>query len=98
MKFRFDGNRRRDVAVNKMVNEIFGLGVFPLFGMNRERFLAERVRIALAQLRKLDFLQRTGLVDLPSADATCSSAGVRIDSERIAADEPNSVRETRLNP
>jgi hypothetical protein len=35
-----------------------------IFGMNCEPFLAKRVRIALAQLRKLDFLQRTGLVDL----------------------------------
>src|SRR5579864_9016111 len=49
MKLRFDRNRCRDVAVNEMINEVLGLGVFPLFGMNCERFFAERIRIALAE-------------------------------------------------
>jgi hypothetical protein len=34
---------------------MLGLGVFPLVRVNRERFFAERIRIALAQLRKLNF-------------------------------------------
>ena len=57
MKLRFYRNRRRHVTVNEMINEMFGLGVFPLLRMNRERFFAERIRVALAELRKLDFLQ-----------------------------------------
>src|ERR1700731_475538 len=55
VKFRFDRNRRGHVTVNEMINEMLGLGVFPLFRMNRKRFLAERIRIALTQLRELNF-------------------------------------------
>jgi len=55
MKLRFHGNRRGDVTVDEMINEMVGLGVLPLFGMNGECFLPERIRIALAQLRKFDF-------------------------------------------
>jgi len=38
--------------------------VFPLFRMDRERFLAERIRIALTQLREFNFGQRSRFVDL----------------------------------
>ena len=48
MELSFDRNGSRDVTVNEMIDEMFALGVFPLLGMNRERFFAERVRIALA--------------------------------------------------
>src|SRR5207253_9790414 len=47
MKLRFHRNGRGHVTVNEMVNKMFGLGVFPLLRMNRERFFAERIRIAL---------------------------------------------------
>jgi len=40
-----------------MINEMFGLGVLPLVGVNSECFFAERVRVALAKLRKLYFGQ-----------------------------------------
>src|ERR1700730_3766660 len=43
MEFCFNGNGRSYVAVDEMVDEMFGLGMFPLVGTNREGFLAERV-------------------------------------------------------
>ena len=58
MKFRFHRNRCGDVAVDEMINEMFGLAVFPLLRVDGERFFAERIGIALAQRGKLNFLQR----------------------------------------
>ena len=37
VKLRFHRNRRDDVTVNEMVNEMLGLAVFPLFRMESER-------------------------------------------------------------
>ena len=64
MKLGFDRDRSRDVTVNEMINEMLGLSVFPLAGLDAKRDLAERVGIALAELRKLNFSQRTGFVEL----------------------------------
>ena len=41
--------------MREMVDEMLRLGVFPLPGVNGESFFAERIRIALAQLRKFHF-------------------------------------------
>ena len=41
-----------------MINEMLALAVLPLFRMDRERFLAEWVGIALAELGKLHLGQR----------------------------------------
>src|SRR6202011_5219084 len=54
VKFRFNRNGRGHVTVNEMINEMLGLGVFPLLRVNRERFLADRIRIALTQVRKFN--------------------------------------------
>lgn len=64
VKFGFDRNWGRDATVNKMVNEMIGLTVFPLLGMNRERFFAERVWVALACLREFNLGERSAVVDL----------------------------------
>src|SRR6266446_3175732 len=58
VKFRFHRDRRGHVTLNEVVDEMFGFAVFPLFGMDRERFFTEWIGIALGQLRKLDFRQR----------------------------------------
>ncbi len=47
MKFGLDRNRRRDIAVKEMINEMLGLSVFPLIRMNGQRLFGERIRIAL---------------------------------------------------
>jgi hypothetical protein len=64
VKLGFNRDRRRDVAVNEMVNEMFALGVFPLFGMDRECFLRQGIRIALAQLREFNFAERAQFIEL----------------------------------
>src|SRR5207248_10158665 len=48
MKLRFHRDRRDDITVNEMVDEMLGLAVFPLFRVEGERLFAERVGIALA--------------------------------------------------
>src|SRR5437588_6571027 len=58
MKLRFHRKRRDDKAVDEVINEMLGLAVLPLLRMDRERFLAERVGIALAEAGKLHFGQR----------------------------------------
>ena len=52
-----DRNRRRNITVHEMVDEVLGLGVFPLFGVNRERLFSQWVGVALAQLRERHFRQ-----------------------------------------
>src|SRR5262249_52254343 len=47
MKFGLNRNWRGDVTMNEMINEMLGLGVFPLFGLNRESFFGEWIRVAL---------------------------------------------------
>ena len=44
--------------MNEVIDEMFGLSVFPLLRVNGERFLAERIRITLAQLRESNFRER----------------------------------------
>jgi hypothetical protein len=48
VKLRFHRDRRDDVTVNEMVDEMLGLAVLPLFRVNGERLLAKWVGIALA--------------------------------------------------
>ena len=48
VKFGFHGDGSDDVTVDEMVDEMFGLSVFPLVRMNGERFFAERIGVALA--------------------------------------------------
>src|ERR1044071_94449 len=55
MKLGFDRDRRRDIAMDEVVNEMLGLAVFPLRRVNAERFFAERIGIALAKLGELNF-------------------------------------------
>ena len=40
-----------------MIDEMLGLAVLPLFRMEGERLLAQRIGIALAEAGKLDFRQ-----------------------------------------
>src|ERR1700682_2093724 len=49
-EFRFHRDSRRDITMHEMIEEILGLALFPLFGMNGERLLSERIEIALTQL------------------------------------------------
>ena len=49
MKLRFHRNRRSHVTVNEVIDEMLRLAVFPLFGMNGQGFLPERIGITLAQ-------------------------------------------------
>ena len=39
----------------EVIDEMFGLSVFLLIGMNGERFFGQRIWIALAQLGKFNF-------------------------------------------
>ena len=55
MKLRLDRNRRGNVAVNEMVNEMLGLTVLPLLRMDCEGLRPEGVRIALAEPLEFDF-------------------------------------------
>ena len=48
MKLRFHRDRRDDITVNEMVDEMLGLAVLPLFRVEGERLLAEGAWIALA--------------------------------------------------
>ena len=48
VKLRFHRNRRDDVAVHEMIDEMLGLAVFPLLRVECERLLAQRIGIALA--------------------------------------------------
>ena len=57
MKLRFHRDRRDDVTVNEMVDEMLGLAVLPLLWVEGERLLAERIGIALAEPGKFDFGQ-----------------------------------------
>src|SRR6202171_121736 len=49
---RIHRERRHDKAVDEMIDEMLGLAVLPLFRIDRERLLAERSGIALAQARE----------------------------------------------
>jgi hypothetical protein len=103
VKFRFHRYRGGDVTVNKMVNEMFGLGVLPLVGMNGERFFAQWVRIALAKLRKFYFGRApkvapicescadTGKIDIVITPTTTAT---RINT-RMARNRANLVRTSR---
>src|SRR4051812_17986532 len=57
MEFGLNRNGRRHQRVGKMINEMVGLGVFPLLRTNGEGLLPERTRIALAQAREFNFRQ-----------------------------------------
>src|SRR6202035_743451 len=46
-EFRFHRDARRNITMHEMIDEMLGLAVFPLFGMNGERLLSERIEIAL---------------------------------------------------
>ena len=48
MKLCLDRDRRDDVAVHEMIDEMLGLAVLPLFRMESERLLAQRVGVTLA--------------------------------------------------
>src|SRR2546423_4087111 len=58
MEFRLHRYRRGHHGVGKMINEMLGLGVFPLVGMNGQRLLPQRTWISLAQPREFHFRER----------------------------------------
>src|ERR1700737_1084537 len=49
IEFCFDRHARRNITVHEMIDEMLGLAVFPLFGMNGECLFSERIEIALTQ-------------------------------------------------
>src|SRR5207302_2337918 len=58
VKLCFHGDGRRHITVSEMINVMLGLAVFPLRWINAESSFPERVRIALAQLRKFNLWYR----------------------------------------
>ena len=62
MELRFYRNRCDYIAMNEMIDEMVGFAVFPFSGMDSECFFAERVRVALAELRELHFGQTPGAI------------------------------------
>ena len=58
VEFRLHRDWGDSERVGEVINEMLGLGVFPLLGMDGERLLAKRVGIALAETREFHFGQR----------------------------------------
>ena len=55
MEFGFHGNRGDDVAMEKVVDEMVGLAMFPFRRVNGQRLGAERIPIRVANGGELDF-------------------------------------------
>ena len=53
VEFRLHRNRRGHIAVEKVLDEVFGFAVFPIGGMNVERAGTEWTPIVLAENLKL---------------------------------------------